>query len=126
MRHARSVGWRGAISAGLGLACLLLQSGCTRNYYYGYDPCSPTGTVVMPGSVRAGSICEVPSGSTVVAGGTSAGSESLVVNRSKPPQVVVSEPARGSRNYSWRVADPDGGAVTTRVEGAVESSTITR
>jgi hypothetical protein len=126
MRHARFVSPRGVLLACLGLACLVLSVGCTHNHYYGYNPCSPGSTMVVPGSVQSGAVCEVPGSPTIVAGGGS--SDAPVGGGSaRPPRVVVSEPGRnpGSR-FSWRASDPEGGMVTTKVEGAIDSPTITR
>jgi hypothetical protein len=128
MRHARSVSPRGVLTVCLGMACLLLSSGCTHNYYYGYSPCNPGSTLVVPGSVQTGSVCDVPSGSTVVAGNATT-SAPVVGSAVRPPRVVLSEPgvsSGGASRFSWRAADPDGSQVTTKVEGAVDSQTLTR
>ena len=69
MRHDRILG--GAVS-GLILACVVLSSGCTHNYYYGYNnPCGPMPTSIVPGVVTSTrSVCDAPTqvlgGSTIV------------------------------------------------------------
>jgi hypothetical protein len=98
--------------------------GCTHNYYYGYNPCTPGSAVVVPGTVQSGPVCEVPAGSTIVAGATP--DTPLVVSKAKPPKVVVSEPDSNSGSRFWKPADPEGSRVTTKVEGGVDAPTVTR
>lgn len=123
MRHARSVSLRGVFTGCLGVACLTFQTGCTRNYYYGspgsgvYNPCAPGSTVVVPGAVQTGSMCDVPASSAV----TAADSPDIVT-RAKPPKVVVSAPTGSSTSgFPWRAADPDSSQITTKVEGGADS-----
>lgn len=122
MRHARTVLRRGGF--GLWMVCVLNGAGCTHNYYYTYDPCSPGGgpVVTSPVAVQSGALCDVP---TRVVGGSSSPVASVpsavatpMASRPRPPRVVMSEPSANSR-LSWRRADPDAGLATTRVEGGV-------
>ena len=125
MCHARSVSPRGALLTCLGLACLLCGTACTHNhYYYGYNPCAPGSTVVTPGTVQGGTVCDVPAGSSAVAGATP--DTPLIVSKAKPPKVVVSEPGNSSSSRFWKPADTEGSQASTKVEGAIDSSTVTR
>jgi hypothetical protein len=112
---------------GLGVTSV---AGCTHNYYYGTAvPVCPPATAATTTVVPYGSVCDVPS-QVVVGSGTTitqAPDRPLVVSTpaTRPPRVVVSEPAGGSR-FSWRRSDPDSSLVTTRSEGALDEPTISR
>lgn len=96
------------------------SAGCHQHYYYGAVPqCVPG----APGPVQYGSVCDVPpagGGTTVVQNG----SRSSAVGTGTPPRVVVSQPT--SPRLSWRRSDPEASVATTRVEGAIDSSTTTK
>lgn len=108
----------------LGAAFVSALQGCTHNYYYGAGACAPTG--VAP-TVEYGSVCDVPT--QVIGGGPVIVGPPLrtgpLLSGARPPRVVVSQP-RGSSRLGWRIADPDGGLATTRIDGAVDDPTLTR
>jgi hypothetical protein len=131
MRHARNAGRGRGLALLLAAAGSVTSAGCTHNYYYGTpQACIPTapGTVTASSAVPYGSVCDVPTqvvgGSTVVAG-TPAPGTTTVLSGPKPPRVVLSEPNHGPR-LSWRRADPETSMATTRVEGGVTDSSLTR
>jgi hypothetical protein len=102
------------------------SAGCTHNYYYGSVPGCPPSTTVTPGSVQYGASCDVP---TQVIGGSVANQSSApstVLSGSMPPRVVVSQPSAGNPRFPWRRSDPDSSLATTRVEGAIDDSTVTK
>ncbi len=113
----------------LGFAILAINSGCTHNYYYGGTPgCAPIGQTV---TTQVGQICEVPSGSVVT---SSAGPVVVGQTEVSPPafsapnaqRIVISQPAYNpslGNRLRWRRPDPENLA-TTRVEGALEDSTV--
>jgi hypothetical protein len=100
-------------------------SGCTHNYYYGY----PAGTA--PGVL--GEVCQVPtqtSGGTVIV--QSPGQPTYVAAAPANAPVLVSEPLigggpllRAGSRFTWRRPDPESLA-TTRIDGAIDDSTVTR
>lgn len=109
-------------------------SGCTHNYYYTTPNCAPSGEVV---TTQIGSACDVPSGQ-VVAGSTAPGvvvqspaRRSAFSSPAGSSQVVISQPnyyaqgGRGANRLGWRRPDPDSPAIT-RVEGALDSGTVSR
>ncbi|MFO0907219.1 MAG: hypothetical protein U0794_02450 [Isosphaeraceae bacterium] len=124
MRHVSRLQARRILAACVGLVASCALTGCTHNHYYSYNPCAPGTTTVIPSGVAAGPVCEVPSagGSTVVGGRPS--SDPVIVGSGRPPKYVVSQPGKGS--LSWRSADPDGSMMTTKVDGAVDSPSVTR
>jgi hypothetical protein len=106
-------------------------AGCTHNYYYGVNPCAPAPTAVVPGSaVQYGSVCEVPTEVYGGSGSSVAGRSTLtapVLGPARPPKVVVSEPNGGSGSrFSWHRSDSESNMVTTRVDGAVDTPSVTR
>jgi hypothetical protein len=127
MRHARL--WQGGRGLGWAVLGMLAWPGCTHNYYYGAAPaCAPA---VVPSTVANGAVCAVPGqvqGGTVLAQGAG---PATVVNGTpvlggpRPPRVVVSEP-NGGLFRGWRRSDPDSGLATTKVEGALDDSTVNR
>lgn len=131
MRHL------GYFQGGLGLLIVgwtMSLTGCTHNHYYtaGVPVCGPS-PVTVPATVANGAICEVPTqveGGSLVAQGNG---RSTIVNGApiysgtRSPRVVVSEPSSGLRLGRWQRANPvDNGLATTRVEGALDDSTINR
>ena len=128
--------WIARIALGILLATGgMTSTGCTHNYYYttpGAGPCAPV--TVLPGSTASastvpsyGEICDVPTqvigGGTIVAGAPLMTSPAL--GGARPPRVVLSDSPGRSRG-PWRRTDPDSSLATTRVEGALDDSTITR
>ena len=101
-------------------------SGCHQHYYYYGDACPPATPV--PSTVRAGTVCDVPT--QVVEGGTkmaSGSSRSTVVSgavSSNSSRVVVSEPSEPAK-VAWKRSDPDTTAATT-VQGGLNDSTTNR
>src|ERR1700728_3659107 len=84
----------------------LVGMGCHQHYYYYGDACPP-GTPV-PSTVRAGTVCDVPT--QVVEGGTKlaeGSSRSTVVSgavSSNSSRVVVSEPSEPAK-VAWKRSD---------------------
>lgn len=101
--------------------------GCHQHYYYYGDACPP-GTAV-PSTVRAGTVCDVPT--EVVEGGTKVAdrsSRSTVVSGAvsdKSSRVVVSEPSEPSK-VAWKRSDPDASLATTSVQGTVNDAAVNR
>ena len=129
MRRARTQ--RVGLTLVLGAALWTTSAGCTHNYYYGAVPagCAPS-TTLTPSSVSSNTVCEVPT--HVVGGATTVVSSPYVLSTPvltgpRPPRIVLSEPNVNTRP-SWRRGDPDSGSglATTRVEGALDDSTITK
>jgi hypothetical protein len=98
----------------------LLGSGCHQHYYYyGNPPACPPGTTVLPSTVSAGPVCEVPSDVS------SSRPRSTIISDGRRSRVVVSEPSGSrSRLSAWRSADPDSPPAVTQVEGALEDSSV--
>jgi hypothetical protein len=126
MRHAR------ILRCGLGgvlLAWAVFSTGCTHNYYYGYNnPCAPMPTTIVPGMVSSGAVCDVPtqvSGGSTILGTPIRTTPGMITSR--PPRVVLSEPGGGSR-FPWRLPDPEGSGslATTKVDGALSEPAVTR
>jgi hypothetical protein len=105
----------------------LVGMGCHQHYYYYGDACAP-GTPV-PSTVRAGTVCDVPT--QVVEGGTkvaAGSSRSTVVSggvSSNSSRVVVSEPSEPAK-VAWKRSDPDASLATTSVQGTVNDSAVNR
>jgi hypothetical protein len=114
--------------AGLGA---VLPVACTHNHYYGSAvPVCPPTTAATTTVLPDGAICDV--GTPVVVGSGSTTTTSPVSSSvaagggtAQTPRVVVSQPSTGSR-LSWRRSDPDSTVATTRVEGALDDTTISR
>ena len=126
MRHARTQ--RVGLTLVLGAALWTTSAGCTHNYYYGAVPSACAPATVAPSSASYGSVCEIPT--HVVGGATTVVSSPYVLSTPiltgpRPPRIVLSEPNVNTRP-SWRRGDPDSGLATTRVEGALDDSTITK
>jgi hypothetical protein len=110
---------------------ILGSAGCTHNYYYGnaVPVCGPT---TVPSTVANGAVCEVPTqvdGGSLVAQG--AGRSTIVAGApiyagARPPRVVVSSPSGGSGIGRWQRANNDSSLARTRVEGALDDSTVDR
>jgi hypothetical protein len=101
--------------------------GCHQHYYYYGDACPPVAPV--PSTVRAGTVCDVPT--EVVEGGTKltdGSSRSTVVSgavSSNSSRVVVSEPSEPSK-VAWKRSDPDAGLATTVQGGTVNDPSVNR
>ena len=122
------LGWAGA-------------SGCIHNHYYGTVPGCPPGT--QPVTTQIGSVCDVPSGSTVISGGvtrsissnvtTPPATQSSGVSMSGQPRVVISQPAYGppsigqssNRLGKWLKPDPEN-LPTMKAEGGLEDPTVVK
>jgi hypothetical protein len=111
----------------LAVALACTGSGCHQHYYYYGDACPPV--TAVPSTVRAGTVCDVPTqvveGGTKVASGSSRSTVvSGAVSSNSSPRVVVSEPSEPTK-VAWKRSDPDTNTSTT-VQGGLNDSTIDR
>jgi hypothetical protein len=128
-QHERSATMQSLRAARLALGAALLfgAPGCAQYYYYPYPggACAPT--MVVPGAVQNGQVCDVPS---TVNGGTVVSGRGLtstpILGGARPPSVVLSQPRTGGSLLGWRPADSEGSPAITRVEGALDDPTVTR
>jgi hypothetical protein len=125
MRQAQTL----RAAAWLVLAVVAGSAGCTHNYYYGNAvPVCPEATTTVN---TISPVCEVP-----VVGGTlfsQGGNPSLFTGAPRATRVVVSEPSdggipiRGGGPFaSWRRSEPESSLATTRIEGALQDSSVNR
>ncbi len=103
----------------VGLSLLVVNTGCTHNYYYGTSSeCPPIGQTVTR---QLGQICEVPSAApAVVSQVNPSGSGILGAN---PQKVVISQPTYQptlNSRYPWQRPQPE---VISRSDGALGEST---
>lgn len=129
MRNARSPFsptrriWIAAMAAAL----CVCGMGCHQHHYYYGAPGALAvqgypSSVIAPGAIVEGPICEVPS---AVDGGTVVSSRSTTIDGGrKQSRVVISEPAgrSSSSRIGWRSYNPEDVPAITRVEGALDSS----
>src|SRR5262245_15992087 len=92
MRHARTRRWGSRLVLA---ACAAGSTGCIHNHYYGQAvpvACDPA--PVTAGTTQLGAVCEVPSGSAVVAQ-----SPGRVTTIGAPSRVVINSEPMGVRPY---------------------------
>ena len=114
----------------VGLTFLVVDTGCTHNYYYGATPgCPPVGQTV---TTQLGQVCDVPSDNVITSSAppsvvSQANPSSSVAVEPNPRRVVISRPSYNpvfNNRLRWRrPLDPESVA-TTRVEGALPDSTV--
>ncbi len=110
----------------VGLSLLVLNTGCTHNYYYGTSSeCPPIGQTVTG---QLGQVCDVPGGTTNTSGAapvvvSQANPGGSVVLAPNPRRVVISQPTYNptlSNRFRWQRPQPE---TLSRYDGALEEST---
>lgn len=127
MRNTRWISLLGPKARRVILAGGLVFSnlGCHHHYYYyGASPTGqacPPGTTMLPSTVAAGPLCDVPAEGSVSRSGTA---RSTIISDGKKSKVVISEPSGNRSRYSWQPSDPDASPAMTQVDGALDSSSV--
>ncbi len=131
MRQARFLTLCRRLLVGVTLAGALAiaGSGCCNPPYYCCQPSPCAPAAMVPSTVQAGPVCDVPTevveGGTKVAGGSSR-STTVSGGQATSPRVVVSEPTSPSSRFSWRRSDQDGGLAATTVQGTTNDAAVNK